>query len=261
VTRALVETPFGPEILVEADGAVRIVTLNRPDARNAANQVLHSHLSRIWRWLEDDPDVRAVVLTGEGKAFCAGGDMELFRALHSDHVTRRRIIDQAGRLAREMVAFSLPIVAAVNGAAIGLGANLAVLSDLVLMGESSYLQDPHVEVGLTAADGGAPIWPLYMSILRVKEYLFTGARIPAAPAVELGLATRVVADDKLLGEALDLAALLATRPPQALQTTKRAVNMHLMKAMDGIVDYALAAEFQSFDTPEHQAVVDGFLNR
>ncbi|HUZ10821.1 MAG TPA: enoyl-CoA hydratase/isomerase family protein [Acidimicrobiales bacterium] len=253
--------PFEPEILIEERGPIRIVTLNRPEARNAANQALHRKVSRVWRYLDDDPEVRAVVLTGAGKAFCAGGDMELFRALHSDHVTRRRIIDEAGRVAREMVAFSLPIVAAVNGAAVGLGANLAVLSDLVLMAESSYLQDPHVEVGLTAADGGAPIWPLYMSILRVKEYLFTGARIPADKAVELGLATRVVPDDKLFDEALELATRLAEQPPQALQTTKRAVNMHLARAMDGIVDYALAAEFQSFDTPEHQAVVERFLGR
>ena len=253
--------PFEPEILIEERGPIRIVTLNRPEARNAANQVLHRKVSRVWRYLDDDPEVRAVVLTGAGKAFCAGGDMDLFRALHSDHVTRRRIIDEAGRVAREMVAFSLPIVAAVNGPAVGLGANLAVLSDLVLMAESSYLQDPHVEVGLTAADGGAPIWPLYMSILRVKEYLFTGARIPAAKAVELGLATRVVPDDKLFDEALELAGRLAAQPPQALQTTKRAVNMHLVRAMDGIVDYALAAEFQSFDTPEHQAVVKRFLGR
>jgi enoyl-CoA hydratase len=253
--------PFEPEILIEERGPIRIVTLNRPEARNAANQVLHRKVSRVWRYLDDDPEVRAVVLTGAGKAFCAGGDMDLFRALHSDHVTRRRIIDEAGRVAREMVAFSLPIVAAVNGPAVGLGANLAVLSDLVLMAESSYLQDPHVEVGLTAADGGAPIWPLYMSILRVKEYLFTGARIPAAKAVELGLATRVVPDDKLFDEALELAGRLAAQPPQALQTTKRAVNMHLVRAMDGIVDYALAAEFQSFDTPEHQAVVKRFLGQ
>lgn len=253
--------PFEPEILIEERGPIRIVTLNRPEARNAANQVLHRKVSRVWRYLDDDPEVRAVVLTGAGQAFCAGGDMDLFRALHSDHVTRRRIIDEAGRVAREMVAFSLPIVAAVNGPAVGLGANLAVLSDLVLMAESSYLQDPHVEVGLTAADGGAPIWPLYMSILRVKEYLFTGARIPAAKAVELGLATRVVPDDKLFDEALELAGRLAAQPPQALQTTKRAVNMHLVRAMDGIVDYALAAEFQSFDTPEHQAVVKRFLGQ
>jgi enoyl-CoA hydratase len=255
------DNPFAPELLIEARGPVRIVTLNRPEALNSANERLHHGLVGVWRHLAADPEARAVVLTGAGRAFSAGGDMEHLRELHSDRAARRLEIAGAANLVREMVAFPLPTVAAVNGPAVGLGCNLAVLSDVVLIAEGAYLADPHVAVGLTAADGGAPTWPLLMSLLRAKEYLFTGDRIPADAAVSLGLANRVVPADALLEQAVALAGRFAAAPPQAIQSTKRALNLHLSRAVSGILEYALAEEFQSFDTPEHQAIVAGFLDR
>lgn len=257
----MLTNPFAPELLIENRGAVRIVTLNRPDALNSANEALHNALLNVWRHLADDPDARAVVLTGAGRAFSAGGDMEHFLELHADRDARRVEIDHAARLVREMVDFPLPVVAAVNGPAVGLGCNLAVLSDVVLIADSAYLADPHVSVGLTAADGGAPTWPLLMSLLKAKEYLFSGDRIPAEVAVGLGLANRVVAADALLDEAITLAERFAAQPPQAIRSTKRALNLHLSQAISGILEYALAEEFQSFDTPEHQAIVQRFLTR
>jgi enoyl-CoA hydratase len=256
-----VENPFSPVVLFEEHGPVCLVTLNRPDALNAANPALHRAVARLWRHLAEQPELRAVVITGAGRAFCAGGDMDLFRALQSDHATRQFLLEEAAQVISEMAQFPLPVVAAVNGAAVGLGANIALLSDIVFMGRSAYLCDPHVSVGLTAADGGAPLWPLFTSPLKVKEYLFTGARIPAEEAVAIGFANRVVADDELLGAALDFAARLAEQPAQALRTTKRAVNMHLTRAFAGVLDYALSAEFQSFDTAEHHAAVAKFLQK
>jgi enoyl-CoA hydratase len=127
------------------------------------------------------------------------------------------------------------------------------------MARSAYLCDPHVSVGLTAADGGAPLWPLFTSPLKVKEYLFTGKRIPAEEAVQMGFANRVVDDGGVLDAALEFAGVLAEQPPHALRSTKRAVNMHLTRAVAGVLEYALAAEFQSFDTAEHKAIVAKFL--
>lgn len=256
------DNPFGPELLIEDLGdAVVQVTLNRPAAFNSANEALHEALIGVWPLLAADPGVRSVVLTGAGPAFSAGGDMEHFRNLQGDTVLRRKEVEGAGRLVTAMIAFPLPVVAAVNGAAVGLGCNLAVLSDIVLIAEHAYLADPHVGVGLTAADGGAPTWPLLMSLLRAKEYLFTGDRIPAAHAVSIGLANRVVPADELLDEARRLARRLAAQPAHALRTTKKALNMHLARAVSGVLEYALAEEYVSFDTPEHRAVVDEFLVR
>ncbi|HVV08171.1 enoyl-CoA hydratase/isomerase family protein [Amycolatopsis sp.] len=253
--------PFAPELLIEDRGAVRIVTLNRPEALNATNEALHDALIAVWRHLADDPAVRAVVLTGAGRAFSAGGDMEHFVEVWADRALRRKEIDGARRLLTEMIDFPLPVVAAVNGAAVGLGCNLAVCSDIVLMAESAFIADPHVGVGLTAADGGAPTWPLLMGMLRAKEYLLTSERIPADQAVALGLANRVVPDGELMDQAIALAEKLAKQPPQAVQSTKRALNMHLKRAVAGVLEYALGEEFASFDTPEHQEIVRRFLAR
>jgi enoyl-CoA hydratase len=256
-----VENPFAPELLIEARGPVRIVTLNRPEALNATNEALHGALIAVWRHLADDPQARAVVLTGAGRAFSAGGDFDHFVELWEDRDLRRKEIDGARRLLTEMVDFPLPVVAAVNGPAVGLGCNLAVCSDIVLIAESAFIADPHVGVGLTAADGGAPTWPVLMGMLRAKEYLLTSERIPAHQAVTLGLANRVVPDGDLMDQAIALAEKLAAQPPQAVQSTKRALNMHIKRAMAGVLEYALGEEYVSFDTPEHRALITRFRER
>jgi enoyl-CoA hydratase len=259
--RWTMKNPFAPHLLIEAKGAVRIVTLNRPEALNATSEPLHDALVGVWRFLADEAEARAVVLTGAGRAFSAGGDMRHFIELWEDRVQRRKEINEARRLVNEMTDFPLPVVAAVNGPAVGLGCNLAVCSDIVLIAESAYMADPHVGVGLTAADGGAPTWPLLMGMLRAKEYLLTSARIPAQQAVTLGLANRMVPDADLLTEAIALAEKLAAQPPQAVQSTKRALNMHIKRAIAGVLEYALGEEFNSFDTAEHQALVREFVRR
>lgn len=255
------QNPACPELLIESRGPIRIVTLNRPEALNATSEPLHDALVAVWKYLAEDADARAIVLTGAGKAFSAGGDFNHFVELWDDKAGRRKEIDSAGHLVREMLECPLPIVAAVNGPAVGLGASLAACSDIVLIAESAYLSDPHVAVGLTAADGGAPTWPLLMSMLRAKEYLLTSARIPAAQAVEIGLANRVVADGTVVDEAIALAEKIAAAPPQAVQSTKRALNIHVKRAVTGVLEYALTEEYASFDTPEHRALVTSFLER
>lgn len=255
------DNPFAPDLLIQARGPVRIVTLNRPEELNPVNEALQDALASVWRHITEDDGARAVVLTGAGRAFSAGGDFEHFVDVWEDRQLRSRSIASARLLMNEMVDFSLPVVAAVNGPAVGLACNLAALCDVVLIAQSAYLADPHVSVGLTAADGGAPTWPLLMGMLQAKEYLLTGERIPAEKAVDLGLANRVVPDGELLDQALALADKLARQPPQAVQSTKRALNMHVKRAIAGVLEYALSEEFHSFDTPEHRAVVRAFRER
>ena len=189
------------ELIVEADGPVRIITMNNPDMRNAFIDPLHEAMRNIWYQISRDRDARAVVLTGAGSAFCAGGNVPGFIRDYDDPEHRRQSLRDAQRLVDEMLRFHLPVVAAVNGPAVGLGASVAVSCDIVLIAESTYIADTHVNIGLTAGDGGAATWPLLIGMLRAKEYLLTGERIPAKLAVEIGLANRLVADDQLMPEA------------------------------------------------------------
>jgi enoyl-CoA hydratase/carnithine racemase len=241
------------ELLVSSDGAVRVVTINRPEAKNVVNETLHHRLVDVWRELDRDPEARCVVLTGAGSAFSAGGDFAFIKAQHQSEELRYAISLQAGEILNTMINFRLPIVAAVNGPAVGLGASLALSCDLVLMASDSYLCDPHVSIGLTAGDGGALLWPHMISLIKAKEYIYTGERIPAATAVELGLANRMTTSEQLLDDALALAHKLARQPARALQTTKRAFSKHIAQTAVAILDYGLAAEALQLGTAEHVA--------
>jgi|KBSSwiStaDraftv2_1062776.scaffolds.fasta_scaffold43049_3 enoyl-CoA hydratase len=238
------------DLTVEVDGPVRIVTLNRPDAMNAVSTAMQHSLIRVWSEIAADEDARAVVLTGAGRAFSAGGDLDNFLLQQKDVERRRRSLRNARRLADEFIGFHLPVVAAVNGPAVGLGSTLAVLSDIVIMSAESYLADTHVPVGLVAGDGGAAFWPVLTGLLRAKELLLLGERVLPDEAVRLGLANRVVPPADVRATALTLAHRLASLPPQAVQDTKRSLNLHLKVAMNAVLDFSLATEAESFGTPE-----------
>jgi enoyl-CoA hydratase len=239
---------------------VRIITLNRPEHANAVNNKMHTAFARLWDGLNDDPDARAIVITGAGKFFSAGGDLVEWLETHVDNpVTRRAGMRDARRIVRDMIDFPLPIVAAVNGPALGFGCSIAVLCDIVLMSDRAFLADTHVASGLVAGDGGSVLWPLMMSLLRAKEYLLLGERIPADVAVQLGLANRVVPNGDLKTAALTLAHKLAALPAQAVQDTKRTLNLHAQRAITGILEYGITAETECFTTDDHRAAIDKFL--
>lgn len=246
---------------IESDGAVRTVVLNRPDALNAVDIDLHRELAQVWRRLAADKEAKVVIVTGAGSAFSAGGDLDWITSFLDDPVARDESLREGAEIIDELLRFPLPIIAAVNGPAVGLGCSVAVLSDIVLISETAFLADPHVAVGLVAGDGGAALWPLLTPIMRTREYLFTGDRIPASVAVEVGLASRVVAPDDLLPEAQKLAARLAALPAVALQGTKRVVNMHLSRALAGAVAAGFAAEQVSMQSDEHRARLEAMAAR
>ena len=247
-----------PELIIETDGPVTTLTMNNPEMRNAFTDSLHDAMRDVWRHLADDPECRAVVLTGAGSAFSAGGNVPGFIRDYDDPEHRRRSLRMARRVMDEMASFHKPLVAAVNGPAVGLGCSIAVCCDIVLIADTAFIADTHVSIGLVAGDGGAVAWPLMMSLLKAKEYLFTGDRIPAATAVELGLANRVVPAGELLQEAQVLAQKLAAQPAQAIQETKRALNLHLQAAIAQVAPFALSAESESFATEAVKNTVDGF---
>jgi enoyl-CoA hydratase/carnithine racemase len=241
------------EIDVRADGPVRVVTLNRPESLNAVNDALHSGLARLWPRLSEDSGVRAAVLTGSGQTFSAGGDFAYLAELGRDRDLRARTIAHGRDLVLGLARCRVPVIAAVNGPAVGLGCSLIALSDVVYMAETAYLADPHVQVGLVAADGGPLTWPLHTSLLVAKEYALTGAKIPAARAVALGLANHVAADP--LAEAMACARRICGLPRQAVESTKRVLNLQLERAVLATLDFAMAAEEQSFGTEDFRAVI------
>lgn len=240
------------ELTVECDGPVRIVTLSRPAELNAVNERLHWALANVWRQLSADSDARVVVLTGAGRAFSAGGDLDWITSFLDDPAARDESLREGAQIIEELLQFPLPVITAVNGPAVGLGCSVAVLSDIVLISDRAFLMDPHVSVGLVAGDGGGAFWPLLTPILRSREYLYTGDRIPAPLAVELGLASRVVAVGELMPEALRLAGRLAAQPPEALRGTKRVAGMYLAQALAGAMQAGFAAERETMVTAEHR---------
>jgi enoyl-CoA hydratase/carnithine racemase len=247
------------EIDVRADGAVRIVTLNRPDSLNAVNDALHKGLARLWPRISADPEARVVVLTGAGRAFSAGGDFGYLQEMIEDPVLRASSMADGRELVLGMVRCRVPVIAAVNGPAVGLGCSLVALSDVVYIAEGTYLSDPHVQVGLVAADGGPLTWTMHIPLLVAKELALTGARIPAARAVELGLANHAVADP--LAEATAAAERLLKSPRYAVEATKRMFNIQLERTVLASLDFATTAEEHCFETADFRAIVADFAAR
>jgi len=248
-----------PELVVEVDGPVRVIRMNRPEQLNATNHGLHKGLAELFPQIDADDEVRAVVLTGNGRAFSAGGDFTYLDELARDEDRRRETLVHGKQIVTGMVQCRVPIVAAVNGPAVGLGCSLVALSDIVFMAESAHLADPHVMMGLVAADGGPVTWPLLTSLQLAKEYALTGDRIPARRAAEIGLANHVCADDEVLEQAIACAHRIARLPRQAVEDTKRILNLHLERAVVATLDFALAAEDRSFTSPELRANLDRLL--
>jgi enoyl-CoA hydratase/carnithine racemase len=246
-----------PDVLtVEADGPIRIVRLNRPEQLNATNHELHVALARLFPMLDADLEARVAVLTGNGRAFSAGGDFDYIDALIADDALRQESLLDGKRIVSGMVACRVPVIAAVNGPAVGLGCSLVALSDIVFMAESAHLADPHVLIGLVAADGGPVTWPLLTSLQLAKEYALTGDRIPAARAAAIGLVNHVCPDGEVLEQAMACARKIAALPQRAAEDTKRILNMQLERTVLSTIDFALTAEDRSFRSPELRANID-----
>jgi enoyl-CoA hydratase len=241
------------ELTVSCEGPVRTVTFSRPAELNAINRPLHWALANVWRQLCADTGARVVILTGAGRAFSAGGDLDWITSFLDDPAARDESLREGAEIIEELLRFPLPVIAAVNGPAVGLGCSMAVLCDVVFISDRAFLADPHVSVGLVAGDGGAAFWPLLTPILRSRQYLYTGDRIPAELAVELGLASQAVPAGDLLPAARRLAERLAAQPAEALRGTKRVAGMYLSQALSGAMQAGFAAERETMRSAEHRA--------
>jgi enoyl-CoA hydratase len=229
-------------VLVE--DSVATVTIDRPDRLNTLNLPAHDEMERLWPDLEERTDVSAVVLRGSGGVFSAGGDVKdmLERARRSPGTGSGITPTRARRLVNSMLDFEKPVVAAVEGRAVGLGATLALLCDFVVAAEGSWFSDPHIDIGLVPGDGGAAIWAVVAGPHRARHMMMRGARVDAAYLHEIGVVVDVVPTGGAQGAAHALVRELLTKPPLALRGTKVAVNAFLRAQMASVLETSLAWE-------------------
>jgi enoyl-CoA hydratase len=236
------------------------LTLNRPEVLNAADARLHTELVEVWSTIDRDPAVHVAVVTGAGRAFSAGGDLQLVEDAYQNFDEIVRILDEARALVYNMFRCSKPIISAINGPAVGAGLVVALLADISIAAEGARLADGHVRMGVAAGDHAAIIWPLLCGLAKAKYYLMTSDFLSGREAERIGLVSLCVPDDQLLEKAMAIATDLATGPRQAIRFTKRALNQWPLQA-GPIFDHSLALEMLGFFSEDMIAGLEGLRNK
>jgi len=244
------------------DGHVAEITLTRPEVLNRFDVDLHRDFTQALLELRDRKDLRAIVLASTGKVFSAGGDFEMMVACHHDVAERTKLVDEGRLLFNLLTDVPVPIVVALHGDAIGLGATVALACDAIVASRTASIADPHVAIGLVAGDGGCVVWPAAAGMLRAKRYLLTGDRLKAEDAWTMGLVTDLVdGPDDVLPAARALAARMAALPPLAVQGTKRALNQLLQQRAGEVLDLSFTLEGVSMGSDDLVEAIAAFKER
>ncbi len=245
----------------EREGDVLVVTLEHPESGlNAVDEALHHDLTHLFGRLKREREARAVVLTAAGRAFSAGGDFGWFPSLQDPERLEHLRLD-ARQMIFDLLDVHLPVVAAVNGAAMGLGASIALLCDTTFMADTAVIGDPHVRVGLAAGDGGTIAWPLALGPMMAKRFLLTGDAVDADEAVRLGLAAGAYPAADLRAESVAFARRLTELPPLAVQYTKQAVNAWIKATALPAFEHASALEIATFRSDDHVEAVAAMVDK
>ena len=244
--------PTFDTLLLERRARLLVVTLNRPEALNAVNLALHDELPEALAFASGDPDSDVVLLTGAGRAFSAGGDIDHMERNASephlfDHEAR-----QAKRIVQILLDMDKPLVVRMNGHAVGLGATIALMGDIIVAAEGARIGDPHVGIGLVAGDGGALIWAARIGLTRAKEFLLTGELVEAREAERIGLVNRCVPAEELDEAVAHYCDRLLKGSSQALRMTKGLTNMELRRAATALLDAGIAYEAVSVRSADHR---------
>ncbi|MEA2170762.1 MAG: enoyl-CoA hydratase [Solirubrobacteraceae bacterium] len=249
-------------LTIEDRGAVREITLSRPDSLNAFDSVLHEEFTEALLEIRGSRGVRSVVLASTGKAFSAGGDFELMRKAYEDADYRAAIIDEGRRLIEAVISTPQPIVAAVQGAAMGLGATVVLACDAVVAARRVKLADTHVNIGLVAGDGGCLVWPQAVGMLRARRHLLTGDPLDAETGFTLGLVTDLVDEpEDVLPAARALAERIAALPPLAVQGTKRSLNRVTAQRHGEVYELSAALEEGTLSSEDLLEAIAAFKER
>lgn len=246
---------------VSTDDGVATITLNRPERRNAAHDPMHRELETIFTDVGEDDSIRAIVLTGAGQTFCAGGDAASMDSGEFNPTGPRIPFNGVRRLVNHMLDVEQPIIGAVNGDAAGLGATIALLCDVTYVAESARIGDTHVKMGLVAGDGGAVIWPALIGMARAKQYLFTGDWISGTEAERIGLVNFALPADQVLTEATAFARRMAEGAPMAIRWTKYSMNKLLRDQVNLALDTSMFLEAATMGTEDLQEAASAFLEK
>lgn len=246
---------------VVRQGGVVTVSFNRPEVKNATNARMHQELMRVFPEIGRDPDARVAILTGEGDCFSAGGDITGIRTMLDDQARWIESMTEARDIILGVVDLDIPVIAKVNGHAIGLGATLALFCDIVIARDTAKIADPHVKVGLVAGDGGAIIWPALVGYAKAKRHLLTGDPITGAEAAAIGLVSESCTADALDARVDALARQLAAGAAVSIRLTKRAVNMALRQQIDALLEAHLGFETLSHLSGDHREAVMALSER
>jgi enoyl-CoA hydratase len=237
-------------LLFERRGtSVLLITINRPEVLNAANEQLHRELSEVWATVDADDEIAVSVITGAGRAFSAGGDLEMIERMTESYDATVEQWRDAGAIVEAMLRSVKPIVSAVNGVAVGAGLAVALLADVSIVATSARLSDGHARIGVAAGDHAALLWPLLCGMAKAKYYLMTAEFIDGPEAERVGLVTRCVPDDAVVSEALAVAEQLAGASRSAVQWTKRVLNLWMRQSAP-VFGESLALEMLGFLGPD-----------
>jgi enoyl-CoA hydratase len=255
---------YSRSALVEVRNGIATVTFNRPEWLNAIDSRAHYELEELWIDIARDRDIRVVILTGAGRAFCAGGNIKEMIDIHgtpTGWTTALRAVSSSPRILDNLLNIEQPIIAAVNGDAIGLGATLALFCDIVVMSETAKIGDTHVRVGLSAGDGGTVIWPMLVGMARAKEFLMRGRLINGTEAERINLVNYAVSADQVMPKATEIADDLNTLPPLAVRYTKRPLNKVVRQQFNLAMDSSIALEMLSMLSDDHRAALQAMLEK
>ncbi len=239
-----------PQLAFERrEHGVLLITLNRPEKYNATDAAMHGELARVWADVSADPQTRVAVVTGAGKAFSAGGDLDMVTDIAGDHDRVAHMLSEMSAMVYNLISCEKPVVSAINGVAVGAGLVVALLADISICAEDAKLGDGHVKLGVAAGDHAAILWPLLAGMAKARYYLLTGEMLTGAEAERIGMVSKALPREQVLEEALRVAETLATGSQLAIRWTKRALN-NWLKTAGPIFDQSAAYEMLCFLGPD-----------
>ena len=231
------------------EGGILRIVMSAPGRLNAAGPEMHHSLAEVWTEVDRDRDVRVAIITGEGEAFSAGGDLDMILDMADEFAVRIRVMREARDIVYNLINCSKPVVSAIRGPAVGAGLVVGLLADVSIASRTARLIDGHTKLGVAAGDHAAIVWPLLCGMAKAKYHLLTCEPLSGEEAERIGLVSLCVDDAELEETALSVARKLASGSQSAIRWTKYALN-NWLRAAGPIFDASLALEFMGFAGPD-----------